>query len=76
MEEDVGRVVVRIQGSSGRLTACRDVVPGSRHGKCEDEGEECEDQGEECERLECGEEHGQAALEEEALSMRLPLGSL
>ena len=65
----MGRVVVRIQGSSGRLTACRDVVPGSRHGKCEDEGEECE-------RLECGEEHGQAALEEEALSMRLPLGSL
>ena len=72
----MGRVVVRIQGSSGRLTACRDVVPGSRHGKCEDQGEECEDQGEECERLECGEEHGQAALEEEALSMRLPLGSL
>lgn len=45
MEEDVGRVVVRTQGY-GRLTACRDVVPGSRRGKCEDEGEECEDQGE------------------------------
>lgn len=72
----MGRGVVRTRGSYGRLTACRDVVPGSRRGKCEDEGEECEDQGEECERLECGEERGQAALEEDALSMRLPPGSL